>query len=75
MAYVMGGVEDKRFKQFQELCGLAFNKLRENAHLFLNLIHLVTPPILLFLCLYLDSLTYFSIYLVTPPIVFFYACI
>ncbi|MCO5561860.1 hypothetical protein L7F22_015485 [Adiantum nelumboides] len=41
MAYVMGGIEDDRFKQFQELCGRAFNKLRENAHLFLNLINLV----------------------------------
>ncbi|KAI5069976.1 hypothetical protein GOP47_0014319 [Adiantum capillus-veneris] len=41
MAYVMGGTADERFKQFQEFCGLAFNKLRENAHLFLNLINLM----------------------------------
>lgn len=41
MAYVMGGIEDERFKRFENLCGLAFNKLRENAHLLLTLTHLM----------------------------------
>ncbi|BBN20564.1 hypothetical protein MPTK1_Vg00680 [Marchantia polymorpha subsp. ruderalis] len=40
-AFVMGGTQDARFERFQSLCIIAFNKIRENASLFLNLTSLM----------------------------------
>eukprot|EP00026_Physarum_polycephalum_P016714 Phypoly_transcript_17694.p1 GENE.Phypoly_transcript_17694~~Phypoly_transcript_17694.p1 ORF type:complete len:260 (+),score=39.99 Phypoly_transcript_17694:57-782(+) len=36
-AYVMGGADHPNFKRFVDLCGRAYNILRKNANIFLNL--------------------------------------
>ena len=41
-AYVMGGVGSERFKRFEQLCAQAFNILRKEADLFINLFALVS---------------------------------
>lgn len=38
----MGGVGGERFKRFEQLCAQAFNVLREEADLFINLFALVS---------------------------------
>eukprot|EP00243_Klebsormidium_subtile_P001719 TRINITY_DN13190_c0_g1_i1.p1 TRINITY_DN13190_c0_g1~~TRINITY_DN13190_c0_g1_i1.p1 ORF type:complete len:222 (+),score=84.21 TRINITY_DN13190_c0_g1_i1:2-667(+) len=40
-AYVMGGVGGERFKRFEQLCAQAFNVLRKEADLFINLFALM----------------------------------
>ena len=37
MAYVMGGTKDANFARFQDMCCQAYNILRENGNLFINL--------------------------------------
>ena len=39
--YVMGGADHPNFKRFVDLCGKAYNILRKNAHIFLNLFMMV----------------------------------
>jgi len=48
MAYVINGGDKstQRFQQFVDLCCRAFNILRKNANLFLNLFSLVSSLIL-----------------------------
>lgn len=41
-AFVMGGVGDERFRRFEQLCAQAFNVLRKEADLFINLFALVS---------------------------------
>jgi hypothetical protein len=41
-AFVMGGIGDERFKRFEQLCAQAFNVLRKEADLFINLFALVS---------------------------------
>jgi hypothetical protein len=41
-AFVMGGIGNERFKRFEQLCAQAFNVLRKEADLFINLFALVS---------------------------------
>jgi phosphatidylinositol 3-kinase len=43
MAYVMGGTSHKDFAQFEEMCCQAYNNLRKNGSLFLNLFIQMIP--------------------------------
>ena len=38
MAYVMNGTQSEQFKTFKELCCKAYNILRRNSHVFINLL-------------------------------------
>eukprot|EP00899_Mesostigma_viride_P008452 jgi/Mesvir1/17608/Mv08835-RA.1 len=42
-AYVLGGVDDARFRQLERLCAKAFNVLRHNAHILVTLLQLMLP--------------------------------
>lgn len=42
MAYVMGGILTDQFKYFKELCCKAYNILRHNAAVFINLFAMVS---------------------------------
>jgi phosphatidylinositol kinase/protein kinase (PI-3 family) len=39
--YVMGGYESTQFLRFQEYCSKAFNILRKNAYLIINLLSMM----------------------------------
>lgn len=41
MAYVMGGTNSEQFNFFVDLCCKAYNIIRKNAHIFINLFAMV----------------------------------